>query len=301
MLPPKRILELREVDREEAEGLGAPTGKAFDSLFGASCNALFAIHFEKILESDRPKDFKLIQKSEEAMAQIKGRARDVPTIESKEMDLDELFVPDSKIEKDPEKEAEAKGREVQIPSNLLKRFVEHAWPSSPAEYMGWITGTMEKEKKSGKNILYANGLFFPLQDSNSWTVWEKTGAGAPTALLAHMDSTGSQIIGWIHSHPTFDSFFSSLDQHTQYTHQRDMPMFFGLVVDKEKKVRCMRLSEAGMKAVEECGNHSQERVLVALKQFQLHSNIFLNYSIYMTKPIQIEDIPLHQRVPNQLQ
>ena len=107
--------------------------------------------------------------------------------------------------------------------------------------------------------MYANGLFFPVQKSNTWTVFEPEGANAaPLQLLQHLESTKSVVVGWIHSHPSWDAFFSSLDQHQQYSLQKDADFAFGLVVGKDKTVRCLRLNAAGMDAVAKCQHSTQD-------------------------------------------
>ena len=57
------------------------------------------------------------------------------------------------------------------------------------------------------------------------------------------------------------SFFSSIDQHMQYSLQKDNPVCFGLVMDKDAQVRCLRLSAEGMEAVSKCENHNQAMFL----------------------------------------
>ena len=172
------------------------------------------------------------------------------------MDMDALFKPDPK-RKVKRKLDQTEVSSVQIPSNLLKRFCEHAWPESPAEYMAWITGTVQYCKKAKKELSVANGLFFPKQSGNSWSVSE--GGGHPQALLQHLEESGTTVIGWIHSHPTFDAFFSSIDQHMMHSIQRELPMAYGIVVDKNQQPRCLRLSPEGMKAVETCHVHAEAR------------------------------------------
>ena len=114
-------------------------------------------------------------------------------------------------------------------------------------------------QKKGTQTVYANGLFFPVQKSNTWTVFEPEGANAaPLQLLQHLESTKSVVVGWIHSHPSWDAFFSSLDQRQQYSLQKDADFAFGLVVGKDKTVRCLRLNAAGMDAVAKCQHSTQD-------------------------------------------
>lgn len=47
-LPKKKILEVRELSATEAQDLGAPSGKEWDSLFGAGATKVYGIHFEAV-------------------------------------------------------------------------------------------------------------------------------------------------------------------------------------------------------------------------------------------------------------
>eukprot|EP00438_Fugacium_kawagutii_P009007 Skav217163 [mRNA] locus=scaffold566:173457:177478:+ [translate_table: standard] len=247
-LPPKRILEVRTVTMAEAEMLGCPTGDAQKSLFGDASN-VFAIHFEAVQPEEVPTDGKALKKAADAMEKIKGLSAKKGSLDGETVlegsGLDSLFRPDASR---PVKgmHDDGKGRTVQVPANLIKRFIEHAWPHSPKEYMAWIVGNIQPEKVKGekepKTFVYAEALFFPKQTSTSSDVMEIDG-GSSEALLDYCAKTGNHVIGWIHSHPTFDAFFSSVDQHMQQQIQKDVELAFGFVVDKDKKVRCMRVEE----------------------------------------------------------
>ena len=47
-LPPTRILQIKKLSREEAQGLGAPQGKAWNTLFGSSTTEVYGIQFEPV-------------------------------------------------------------------------------------------------------------------------------------------------------------------------------------------------------------------------------------------------------------
>lgn len=54
-LAPKKIVSIKEVNLEEAQAMGAPTGQQLKDLFGEN-DSLFAISFEPVLPEDCPKD-----------------------------------------------------------------------------------------------------------------------------------------------------------------------------------------------------------------------------------------------------
>ena len=265
-LPPKRILQLKKLSVAEAQALGAPTGKAWDSLFNGQTH-VFGIEFEKIDPSEVPKSMQQVRKSSHALSSIKSSSTKPKVMEVESVlegdEIDGLFQPSSsRPVKSAKEEEEAKGREVHISANLLKKFKEYAWPHSPKEYMAWITGTIETDKKTKKQTSYADGLFFPLQSGSDWQCMEDE-SSCSQKLIEHCEARGCQIVGWIHSHPTFKAFFSSIDQHMMHSLQKDCAMCYGLVMDLDGEVRCLRLSPQGMEAVAACPNHNQDRNLVS--------------------------------------
>lgn len=158
---------------------------------------------------------------------------------------------------DKEVAAEKSNRSVQLPGPLIDAFIDTAWKQSEVdEFMGWLTGVVRK-RKGKENQVIVDGLFLPVQKGGMHAVEEVQGAPHPQAMLDHMASAGSFVVGWVHSHPTFDAFFSSIDQHTMWALQRELADAFGIVIDKEKKVRCMRLSEQGLHEVARCVNDGE--------------------------------------------
>ena len=168
----------------------------------------------------------------------------------------------------------SRNRETSKSLQPLSRSSLNMHGLSPNEYMAWITGVVEQDPKLKKKICYAQGLFIPLQNGNSWNVVESDNA-LGTGLVEYLESTNSVVVGWIHSHPTFESFFSSIDQHMQFRLQNESDLAFGLVIDKHKKVRCMRLSPAGMEEVRNCPNNLQDPHI-----FIPHSLVFCFRAIY---------------------
>ena len=52
-------------------------------------------------------------------------------------------------------------------------------------------------------------------------VWE-TDSAKPDELFQLMEKSGKCIVGWIHSHPQWESFLSSVDMHMQWLIQKDI-------------------------------------------------------------------------------
>ena len=248
------------MDREEAVERGAPVGPDWDAIFGKDCEKVFAIYFEPVEKDDIPQDTTLLSKSHATLDHLRTAASEARVKGEEKVlsqqELNSLFYPkDSRVVKSKAQERDEKLREVQFPHNLIKRFCEHAWQHAPNEYMAWILGNIEKDSKTGKSISYAKGLYFPKQESDKWSVGEE-GSEAAT-LVKHLEETNTLVIGWVHSHLSFQAFFSSTDAHMMYRIQKDLSLAYGLVMDSEKKVRCMRLNNLGMTEVEGCPHDCQ--------------------------------------------
>ena len=213
-LPKKKILEVRELSATEAQDLGAPSGKEWDSLFGAGATKVYGIHFEAVKPEETPTNIRKVKKSTEAFQSIKAGSAKPKVMEVEEVlegvYMDKLFQPkESREVKNKKEEEEAKQREIHVPNNLLRKFKETAWPHSPKEYMAWITGTIEQDKTSKKSFCYADGLFFPKQSGSDWQCMEEDSSSSEK-LIQHIEERQCQIVGWMHSHPTFEAFFRPL-------------------------------------------------------------------------------------------
>ena len=119
-------------------------------------------------------------------------------------------------------------------------------------------------QRSQSDVVIADGLFIP-QQSDQWA-WETGEDSLPMQMLQYMQESESVVVGWIHSHPTLDAFLSSVDQHTHFMLQRELPLAFAIVVDKEKKPRVMRLSPAGLEVVAACARGRISRTLVVQRR-----------------------------------
>ena len=155
---------------------------------------------------------------------------------------------------------EEKYRGLQIPNNLVKQFCEHAWLHSPTEFMGCVTGTVEFDNKAKKTIVFANGLWMPMEDREMHQVMSDSSA-LPPEMLQHMETTQSVVVGWIQSRPrpTSEADFPSVDHHMMYSFQKVQPLAFGIIVNQHKELRALRLSPLGMKEVANCTNIAEDQ------------------------------------------
>lgn len=103
-----------------------------------------------------------------------------------------------------------------VPDGLLNTFINTAWKaSSSKEFMGWLLGL---EDAGTVQVL---GLYIPSQKSSDIEVWELD-EGSSEMLAQTLEKQSLQVVGWIHSHPTFDAFLSSTDMHMQCPRQSSL-------------------------------------------------------------------------------
>ena len=118
------------------------------------------------------------------------------------------------------------------------------------ETLGFILG---KKRKDGR--WQCDTLCIPRQwgSDDSCGIEEGSEAGLVTAVN-QLD--GYTLIGWIHTHPRYDAFFSSTDQHFQCRYQQENALFFGVVVSFRLEVggthKILHLTNSGMSCVNKC-------------------------------------------------
>ncbi len=290
-LPKKKIdkIEVIAAENVHAHGGPEPGSKMFADLFGGT-KEIFVVHFTPFSEEEiqhiPDKKAKAAKEAFHSNAEKDVKKQEV-------LDPDNLFRP-SKDDKVicPKELAETKRRDVQFPESLLNTFIDSAWSNSPTnEFMGWLTGnvtTMGKGKDK-KQVVVIDGLFLPKQAADQWNVWEPGDDQIPHQMLTYLQDSESNVVGWVHSHPTFDSFLSSVDLHTQHMLQREQPLAVAIVIDKNKKARVMRISEAGMEVVSSCGHDphqfhehdaSHEEMVVDLPYLAHQSGKLAKFTFY---------------------
>lgn len=191
------------------------------------------------------------KKTVAALEHVKTAAtRDL--LDTKPVDIHDYMQPSADRKALNPKDLQAKRmREIQIPENFFKAFVNLAWAqNNDKEYMGWILGQEHVLPRSKKTALFVEGIYIPKQSGDFYTVAEMDNDSS--GLVSHLEKSGTKVIGWVHSHPTFDAFLSSVDQHVQHQLQSEFPKSIAVVFDQHKWARVLRLTEAGMKTVEDC-------------------------------------------------
>ena len=134
---------------------------------------------------------------------------------------------------------------VIMPKDTVESFVQAAYVNSQkkVETLGFLAGRRE----DGRVLVKA--VIIPEQVGTTSTCECRQ----EEQVVACIRRDNLILVGWIHTHPIYDTFMSSIDVHTQYTIQKDVPEAFAIVCATEKgKNECYRLTQQGMKDVAEC-------------------------------------------------
>lgn len=91
------------------------------------------------------------------------------------------------------------------------------------------------------------------------------------------------VMGWIHSHPIFDSFLSSIDVHTTLPYQILLPEAVAIVMaptDRKRKCGIFRLTTpGGMETIKQCelrGFHEHKRPSTGQELYEVCQHVYIN-------------------------
>ena len=165
--------------------------------------------------------------------------------------------------------------EILVPAFIIAKFKVYAERnfSQGIESLGILLGLRRSVPRFKRELWVVECLYIP-QQSGTKDTCEVTQAHDPELLLRKCLEHGWQALGWIHTHPTYDAFLSSVDQHMQYHHQRTGPHCVAAIVGKDGNTEFFKLTEDGMKYIAAChtsGFHEHpsgmvEKVVVATDQ-----------------------------------
>jgi len=147
-------------------------------------------------------------------------------------------------------------RTVQVPQDLIPTFLRIAKSNSDRgiETLGTLGGSLRN------NRLVISHLVIPRQTGKSDSC---TMEGLEDVWDVH-DRENIIFLGWIHTHPEYDVFLSSVDMHNQYEWQHMLPEALAIVCSiKFDKTGFLSLTEAGLQEIGRCDQvnfhpHSKE-------------------------------------------
>jgi len=147
-------------------------------------------------------------------------------------------------------------RKVLVPQDLISTFLRIAKVNSDRgiETLGTLGGSLRN------NRLVISHLVIPRQTGKSDSC---TMEGLEDVWDVH-DRENIIFLGWIHTHPEYDVFLSSVDMHNQYEWQHMLPEAVAIVCSiKFNKTGFLSLTEAGLQEIGRCDQvnfhpHSKE-------------------------------------------
>jgi len=147
-------------------------------------------------------------------------------------------------------------RKVVVPSDLMNTFLQVASQNSGRgiETLGTLGGSLKN------NQLVISHLVIPKQSGKSDSC---TMEGLEDVWEVY-DRLDIIFLGWIHTHPEYDVFLSSVDMHNQYEWQHMLPEAIAIVCSiKFNQVGFLTLTPAGLAEIGSCNKtnfhpHSKE-------------------------------------------
>eukprot|EP00090_Calanus_glacialis_P046494 TRINITY_DN9162_c0_g1_i1.p1 TRINITY_DN9162_c0_g1~~TRINITY_DN9162_c0_g1_i1.p1 ORF type:complete len:449 (+),score=183.73 TRINITY_DN9162_c0_g1_i1:173-1519(+) len=136
-------------------------------------------------------------------------------------------------------------RTIVIPGDLSEAFLAVAKANSDrgVETLGTLGGHL------AKNRFVISHLLIPRQEGKSDSC---TMEGLEDVWDVH-DKENIIFLGWVHTHPAYSVFLSSVDMHNQYEWQHMLPEALAIVCSiKDNVVGNLRLSQAGMAEIGGC-------------------------------------------------
>lgn len=136
-------------------------------------------------------------------------------------------------------------RTVVVPGNLSEAFLKVAKYNSDrgVETLGTLGGHL------ANNRFVISHLLIPRQEGKSDSC---TMEGLEDVWDVH-DKENIIFLGWVHTHPAYSVFLSSVDMHNQYEWQHMLPEALAIVCSiKDNVVGNLRLSQAGMVEIGGC-------------------------------------------------
>jgi STAM-binding protein len=136
-------------------------------------------------------------------------------------------------------------RPVIVPTKLITRFLELAKHNSDRdiETLGMLGGKLSKNKFTVTHLL------IPKQTGKS----DRCDLQGHEDLGDAYDSEDIILVGWIHTHPAYDVFLSSVDMHNQYEYQNMLSEFVAIVCSiKFNETGYLTLTDAGMEDIGKC-------------------------------------------------
>ena len=132
----------------------------------------------------------------------------------------------------------------------FKIFAENNFKAG-IESLGYLFGKKVHIAKYKRELWVVECLFLPLQTGTKDTC-QVSSSHRAERVVELCEKSKWELVGWIHTHPTYDAFLSSVDQHMHFMWQRDNKDCVAAVVGRDGNTQFFRLSDAGMDFIPKC-------------------------------------------------
>jgi len=142
---------------------------------------------------------------------------------------------------------------ILFPNDAINKFQTFAEENmtNNVESLGILLGKRSFSQEAGRDIWIVEALFLPRQTGTDTTCQCAANHDA-SVLVALCESHSWTQIGWLHTHPRFESFLSSVDQHCQAAHQSTLPEYIAGVMDKRNCMKYFQLTALGLEYASAC-------------------------------------------------
>ncbi|GMH35569.1 hypothetical protein BSKO_03437 [Bryopsis sp. KO-2023] len=168
-------------------------------------------------------------------------------------------------------------REVQISFDMMKLFLHHVESNTRKgiETCAVLAGELGGED----DVLRVNALILPPQKGSR----DQVEMLNEEILLEETVAKGLIVMGWIHTHPEFECFLSSVDVHTTLGFQILLEEALAIVMapkDTKRKCGVFRLTTpGGMDLIQGCphrGFHSHSETKTGQPIYEVCNHVFIN-------------------------
>ena len=170
-------------------------------------------------------------------------------------------------------------RSVGIPVEALKQFKSLA-KGKMEELMGVLAGKLKNNQWEVEKIL------IPKQKGEEDRCWILEEGYA--AVANYMQASQSVQIGWIHTHPGYSAFLSSIDLHTTWAEQKRLLEYLAIVYSGlQKAFKYFRVNPEHGAEIDACqvlgfhSDHPPEAYAKAKNLVQLKGNRQINYLLHL--------------------
>ena len=173
-------------------------------------------------------------------------------------------------------------RTVVVPGDLMDTFLRVALSNSSRgiETLGTLGGSLCQDR------LVISHLVIPRQTGKPDSC---TMEGLEDVWEVH-DSESIIFLGWIHTHPEYDVFLSSVDMHNQYEWQHMLPEALAIVCSiKFSSVGFLSLTQAGLQEIGACDQVTTGHPVHLVVTYSADSTMQVNFHPHSKEPPLFEE------------